>query len=560
MKKKNKRVIPGFGISMGVTLTMVSVIVLIPLATLVIYTAQMSFTEIIATITRGRVLSSFYVSFITAFAASAINAVMGLILAWVLVRYEFPGKRILDGMIELPFALPTAVAGISLTYLTTDSGWIGSFFAKFGIQIAYTRLGITFALIFVGIPFVVRSIQPVLEKLDTSYEEAASVLGASRTRIFWKVIFPEVLPSLCTGFGLAFGRCLGEYGSIVFIAGNKPYYTEITPLIIMSELQEFDYPSATAIALVMLIAAFLILFINNLIQARNTKILNGNRQEAERKEKMNQNKQSGFVKWLLITISVLFLFVMLVLPLLVVITQAFKSGVAAYLKAVTDKYTVRALLLTLEATLTAVVVNTIFGLFAAWTITKFKFKGKKLLTTLIDIPVTVSPVIAGLIFILLFGRQSFLYPILKACHIKVVFAVPGIILATVFVTFPFISRELIPVLETEGTDEEEAAALMGAGAFTIFRKITLPHIRWALLYGIVLCTARAMGEFGAVSVLSGHLRGLTNTLPLHVEILFNEFQYVPAFAVSSILVILAIILLVMRSVLEHKGKTTKKPL
>ena len=236
MKKKNKRVIPGFGISMGVTLTMVSVIVLIPLATLVIYTAQMSFPEIIATITRGRVLSSFYVSFITAFAASAINAVMGLILAWVLVRYEFPG-----------------------------------------IQIAYTRLGITFALIFVGIPFVVRSIQPVLEKLDPSYEEAASVLGASRTRIFWKVIFPEVLPSLCTGFGLAFGRCLGEYGSIVFIAGNKPYYTEITPLIIMSELQEFDYPSATAIALVMLIAAFLILFINNLIQARNTKILNGNR-------------------------------------------------------------------------------------------------------------------------------------------------------------------------------------------------------------------------------------------------------------------------------------------
>ena len=220
---------------------------------------------------------------------------------------------------------------------------------------------------------------------------------------------------------------------------------------------------------------------------------------------MNQNKQSGFVKWLLITISVLFLFVMLVLPLLVVITQAFKSGVAAYLKAVTDKYTVRALLLTLEATLTAVVVNTIFGLFAAWTITKFKFKGKKLLTTLIDIPVTVSPVIAGLIFILLFGRQSLLYPILKACHIKVVFAVPGIILATVFVTFPFISRELIPVLETEGTDEEEAAALMGAGAFTIFRKITLSAyplgtaIRHCLMYGAcngrVRCGIRFIGTF-----------------------------------------------------------------
>lgn len=277
MKKRNKRVIPGFGISMGVTLTMLSFIVLIPLATLVIYTAQMDFKDIIATITRGRVLSSFYVSFMTALIASAINAVMGLILAWVLVKYDFFGKKILDGMIELPFALPTAVAGISLTFLTTDQGWVGSFFAKFGIHIAYTRIGITVALVFIGIPFVVRSIQPVLEKLDVSYEEAASVLGASRFTIFWKVIFPELLPSLCTGFGLAFGRCLGEYGSVVFIAGNKPYYTEITPLIIMSELQEYDYASATAIALVMLIAAFSILFINNLIQARNTKILNGGR-------------------------------------------------------------------------------------------------------------------------------------------------------------------------------------------------------------------------------------------------------------------------------------------
>ncbi|MBO6141823.1 MAG: sulfate ABC transporter permease subunit CysT [Lachnospira sp.] len=277
MKKRNKRVIPGFGISMGVTLTMLSFIVLIPLATLVIYTAQMDFKDIIATITRKRVLSSFYVSFMTALIASAINAVMGLVLAWVLVKYDFFGKKILDGMIELPFALPTAVAGISLTFLTTDQGWVGSFFAKFGIHIAYTRIGITVALVFIGIPFVVRSIQPVLEKLDASYEEAASVLGASRFTIFWKVIFPELLPSLCTGFGLAFGRCLGEYGSVVFIAGNKPYYTEITPLIIMSELQEYDYASATAIALVMLIAAFFILFINNLIQARNTKILNGGR-------------------------------------------------------------------------------------------------------------------------------------------------------------------------------------------------------------------------------------------------------------------------------------------
>ena len=274
---KKRSVIPGFGISMGVTLTMLSIIVLIPLISLVVFTMQMDLKEIIEIITRERVLASFRVSIQTALIASFINAVMGLVLAWVLVRYDFPGKKIMDGMIELPFAMPTAVAGIALTSLTTDQGLVGSFFARYGIKIAYTRIGITIALVFVGIPFVVRSVQPVLEKLDYSYEEAAGVLGASPLMIFWKVIFPEVLPALVTGFGLAFGRCLGEYGSVVFIAGNKPYETEIVPLIIMSELQEFDYSSATASALVMLLISFFILFLINMIQARNTKILKGGR-------------------------------------------------------------------------------------------------------------------------------------------------------------------------------------------------------------------------------------------------------------------------------------------
>ena len=277
VKKKQTRIIPGFGLSMGITITILSVVVLIPLASLIIYTAKLSPQEIWETITRKRVLSSFYVSFITAFIASLINAVMGVILAWVLVKYDFPGKKIMDGLIELPFALPTAVAGISLTYLTADQGWIGKFFSNFGVKIAYTRIGITIALIFVGIPFVVRSVQPVLEKIDGSYEEAARVMGADSKKIFWEVIFPEIKPALFAGFGLAFGRCLGEYGSVVFIAGNKPFYTEITPLIIMSELQEYDYESATAIALVMLSASFLVLLVNNIIQIRNSRIVNGNR-------------------------------------------------------------------------------------------------------------------------------------------------------------------------------------------------------------------------------------------------------------------------------------------
>ena len=274
MKRKSV-VIPGFGLTTGVTLAILSVVVLIPLASLVVFSAQMSASEIIDVITRPRVLSSFKVSFLTAFIASLINAVMGVVLAWVLVRYTFPLKRIVDGTIELPFALPTAVAGIALTALTADTGLVGGFFANFGIKIAFTRIGITVALVFIGIPFVVRAVQPVLEKLDPAYEEAAGVLGASRTRIFWKVILPELIPAIFTGFGLAFGRCLGEYGSVVFIAGNMPFETEIAPLIIMSELQEYDYSSATTIALVMLVASFVTLFLVNVVQNRNAKILKG---------------------------------------------------------------------------------------------------------------------------------------------------------------------------------------------------------------------------------------------------------------------------------------------
>ena len=266
------------------------------------------------------------------------------------------------------------------------------------------------------------------------------------------------------------------------------------------------------------------------------------------------NHSSKVVKYVLIGISVVFILIMLVIPMIAVITYALQKGFQSYKEAVFDTYTLKALWLTLTATLAAVVINTFFGVFAAWTLTKFRFRGKQLLTTLIDIPFAISPVIAGLVFILTFGRIGWAYDFLKELDIKVVFAVPGIILATVFVTFPFISRELIPVLNAQGSEEEEAAALMGASGFTIFRRITFPHIKWALLYGIVLCSARAMGEFGAVSVISGHLRGKTNTLPLHVEILYNEFKLTSAFAVSSILVILAVIILILRNILEHKAK------
>ena len=267
-KRKKKRVIPGFGLSFGITIAMLGFIVVIPLCTLVIFSAKLSFTEFITTVTRPRVLSSYRVSLETALIAALIDAVMGTILAWVLVRYNFPGKQIMNGIIELPFALPTAVAGIALTHLTTTNGWLGAFFGKFGIRIAYTRLGIIFALIFVGI-------QPVLEKVDIQYEEAANMLGATNRQTVFRVILPEILPALIGGFTMSFARGLGEYGSVVFIAGNTPYETEIAPLMIMSKLQEYDYASATSIALVMLFIAFIILFINAVLQSRTSKIVSG---------------------------------------------------------------------------------------------------------------------------------------------------------------------------------------------------------------------------------------------------------------------------------------------
>lgn len=257
---------------------------------------------------------------------------------------------------------------------------------------------------------------------------------------------------------------------------------------------------------------------------------------------------------LLIFIGAAFLFVMIILPLVLVGVEALAKGWDAYLAALTEPFAQRALLLTVEATVIAVLLNTIFGLASAWLLTKFDFRGKAVLGSLIDLPFAISPVVAGLFFIMLFGRMSPLYPLLQSWHTAIVFAVPGIILATVFVTFPFITRELVPVMEAQGRSEEEAAATMGASGWTIFRRVTLPNIKWGLLYGIILCTARAMGEFGAVSVVSGHVRGKTNTLPLHIEILYNEYNFTAAFAVASILVALAIVILILRNLVEWRAE------
>ncbi|NBP43962.1 MAG: sulfate ABC transporter permease subunit CysT [Betaproteobacteria bacterium] len=266
-RRKSSRVLPGFHLTMGYTVLYLSLIVLIPLSALLIKTLSLSWDQFWTAVTAPRVLASYRLTFGAAFAAALVNVVFGLLVAWVLVRYQFFGKKVLDALVDLPFALPTAVAGISLTALLAGNGWIGQYLEPLGIQLAFNPNGVVIALIFIGLPFVVRTVQPVLEDTEKELEEAATCLGATRWQTFSRVIFPSIAPALLTGFAMAFARAVGEYGSVIFIAGNMPMISEITPLIIIGKLEQYDYAGATAVAMVMLMFSFVLLLIINALQA-----------------------------------------------------------------------------------------------------------------------------------------------------------------------------------------------------------------------------------------------------------------------------------------------------
>lgn len=261
------RVLPGFGLTLGYTLFYLSVIVLVPLSALLLRTFDLSWAQFWEAVAAPRVVASYKLTFGASFAAALVNLVFGLLIAWVLVRYQFPGKKIVDALVDLPFALPTAVAGISLTALLAGNGWVGQYLEPLGVQLAFNPNGIVIALIFIGLPFVVRTVQPVLEDTEKELEEAATSLGATRWQIFYKVILPAITPALLTGFAMAFARAVGEYGSVIFIAGNMPMISEITPLIIIGKLEQYDYAGATAVAVVMLVISFVLLLVINALQA-----------------------------------------------------------------------------------------------------------------------------------------------------------------------------------------------------------------------------------------------------------------------------------------------------
>jgi sulfate ABC transporter permease protein CysW/sulfate ABC transporter permease protein CysT len=571
-------VLPGFGLGLGTSLLYLSLLVLLPLAACVLKAAELSFDEFRAAVWNDRAVAAYQLTFGASLQAALINVPLGLIVAWTLVRYEFPGKRVVDALVDVPFALPTAVAGLVYGSLYVKTGWLGQFLVPLGFEGAFSRTGIVLVLVFTGFPFVVRTVQPVLEDMDAELEQAASTLGASKWQTFRRVILPMLVPPTLTGFTLAFARAIGEYGSVIFVSSNIRGQTEIAPVLVVSRLEEFAYKEAAAVAVLLLGVSFLLLGVVNLLErwsqpgsaprlvrAPLNVVANGFETVTAWAAGHGGVKLLGrlfapvgwFVirnlKWLMIGASGLILGVLVAVPLASVFAQAFSKGPVKYVEfLVTDPDTRHAIFLTAIIAPLAVAMNTVFGIAAAYTVARFRFPGRTLLTTLIDLPFSVSPVVAGLVLVLVFGGQSPLGVWLKDHGFQVIFSPPGLVLATAFVTFPFVARELLPVLEANGPDEELAARSLGANAWQMFWRVTLPNIKWGLLYGVILCNARAMGEFGAIYVVSGRIGGQTDTMPLRVEKLFQEYNQPAAFAVASVLTLLALVTLFAKAMLETK--------
>ena len=583
MTVASRRVLPGFGLGLGTTVLYLALMVLIPLGAAFWKAAGLGWGPFFDAIGSDRAIAAYALTFQTAFLAAAINVVLGSIVAWTLVRYDFFGKSIIDALVDVPFALPTAVAGLVYAGLYVKQGWLGQFLVPLGFEAAYTKIGIVLVLVFTGFPFVVRTVQPVLEDIDRETEQAAETLGANRLQVLRRVILPVLVPPLITGFTLAFARAIGEYGSVIFISSNMPFETEIAPVLIVSRLEAFAYPEASAIAVLLLVVSFSLLAVINLAERWSQpgsapRLLRSafaafGRLGRSGWERLRPNRRAGTpeispgLKLLFRTApsaaigaTVLIVAVLIAVPLVNVFVQAFADGPASYWNNLTGNGDTRhSIFLTLMVAPLAVAMNTLFGLAAAYTIARFRFPGRTTLTTLIDLPFSVSPVVAGLVFVLLFGLNAPLGAWLKSMGYQVLFAPPALVLATAFVTFPFVARELIPVLEANGPEEELAARSLGANGWQMFWRITLPNIKWGLIYGVILCNARALGEFGAIYVVSGRIGGKTDTMPLRVEKLLQEYNQPAAFALASVLTMMALITLAIKVIVERKIQNEKRP-
>ncbi len=466
-------------------------------------------------------------------AVSLLNAVLGTITAWVLIRDDFRGKTLVNAIIDLPFALPTIVAGLTLLALYGPTSPVG-------IDVAFTRIAIVLALMFVTLPFVVRTVQPVLQELDPELEEAAQSLGASTTTTFRRIVLPNILPGILSGVALAFAKAVGEFGSLVIITGNIPFKTEVSSVHIYGRIESGDSAGAAAVAVVLLGISF--------ADAPLDRSDPSLRDEA-------RPMRTVVSRLGLRAIALLYLAVILVGPLAIVFWRTFEDGFAPAWDALTTPETLNAFKLTLIITAIAVPVNTVFGIVCALAIVRRRFPGKGVLNAFIDLPLALSPVVVGLALFLLYGENGWFGSWLDDHGIQVLFALPSMVIATIFVSLPFVAREVIPTLREIGDEQEQAARTLGAGGWQTFWRITLPSIRWAVIYGVILTTARCLGEYGAVAVVSGRLQGETETATLRVQERYEAFDLAGAYAISIVLALIAILVLVAMTVIRPREET-----
>jgi sulfate ABC transporter permease protein CysW/sulfate ABC transporter permease protein CysT len=464
---------PG-ALGLGVSTLWLSLIVLLPLAAVVARSTEGGLDAFWSAVSSRQAVSALRFTLLVSLVATVINAVTGTLIAWILVRDRFRGKRVVNALIDLPFALPTIVAGLTLLALYGPTSPVG-------IDVAFTQFAVLLALLFVTLPFVIRAVQPVLIELDREMEEAALSLGANGRTVFLRVILPNLVPAILSGAALAFARAVGEFGSIVLISGNIPFETQVASMFIFKQIESDNPVGAAAISVVLLALSLLILI--------------------------------GIVFY-----------------------RTFENGLGAVYDSVTTPAAISAFSLTLTVTAIAVPLNTIFGVLCALALARGRFRGKAVLNAIIDLPFAISPVVVGLALILVFGRGGWLGDL----PFQVIFSVPGIVLATIFISVPFVVREVTPVLKEVGDEQEQAAATLGAGRWQSFWRITLPSIRWGVAYGVVLSVARCIGEFGAVSVVSGKISGETETLTLLVEKRFQNFDLAGAYAASALLAFIAL--------------------
>ncbi len=503
---KERSVLPGFGLTLGYTLVYLSLIVLIPLSAIIWKTSTLSWHQFWIAISNPRVVASYKLTFLASFGGALLDSVFGFAIAWSSVRYTFPGRKLFDAVIDLPFALPTAVSGIALTAIYARTGWLGRYLEPLGIHAAYSRLGVLIALTFIGLPFVVRTLQPAIADLHVEIEEAAAILGATRWQTFCRVILPILLPSILTGFSLAFARAgriwLGDFHRRQYAHENRDHdaVDHDPPRSIRlcrrhrdRHRHDGDFVLDVAGDQFLAVVEFEPLSKDRLTM---TSVIDSSARPLQGAERHAIFASPNWTRRILIGVSIGFLGLFLLLPLAAIIAEALCKGPGPYFKSFADPAARSAIKLTLITAAIAVPLNLVFGVAAAWCIAKFNFVGKSVLLTLIDLPIAVSPVISGLIYVLVFGLQGWFGQWLSDHDCQVIFAVPGIVLATIFVTFPFVAHELIPLMQEQGTEEEQAAIVLGANGWQVFWRVTLPNIKWALLYGVILCNARAMGEFG----------------------------------------------------------------